>query len=650
LSDEPFRRIVETAAEGIWTIDAEAKTSFVNPKLTQLLGYTAEEMHNRSLFDFMDGEWRLAAQANLGRRQGGISEAWLATSPIHDETGKYVGALAMVRDVTEGRRAAEELRVAEARFRSLFEHSPNVLWEEDLSDFKHYIDELRRSGVTDIRAYLESRPDEVRLCLAKVRVLDVNQAALRLYEAPDKAALLTGLGRILTPDSFKVLTQELIALAEGQTLFESEATNQSFSGQKNHVLLKALVAPGCEHSLSRVYVSIVDITARKQLEEQLRHSQKMDAIGQLAGGIAHDLNNLLTVIHGNASLLEVRDTLPSEKVEALEGITQATERAAALIRQLLTFSRRQVLQRRRLDLNEVVRSLAKLLDRILGADIRLELDLDAGPLFTRADPSMLDQVLMNLVVNARDAMATGGELRIETSRAAVTDVDRLRFPDIGLGPHVCVRVTDTGCGIPPESLPHVFEPFFTTKADGKGTGLGLATVFGIVKQHGGALRITSTLGRGTSLSVLLPEFGDESSELAPRARKVPQPARGGSEHILLVEDEEPVRRLVKRLLEGQGYRVSVAASGAEALELWFAAGDSFDLLLTDMVMPGGISGPELANRLLELRPRLKVLFTSGYPGNIAGKGLELRAGVNFLQKPFLPLALFDCVRSRLDAP
>jgi len=663
-SEELYRRIVETAAEGIWTIDVEAKTSFVNRKLTELLGYTAEQMHGRTLFEFMDDDWRAAAETNLARRQGGVSEehefkfrrkdgselwASLATSPIHDASGRYGGALSMVRDITEGRRAAEDLRAAEARFRSLFEHSPSVLWEEDLSDFKHYVDELRRSGVSDIRTYLESRPDEVRVCLSKVRVLDVNQAALRLYEATDKASLLTGLARILTPDSLKVLTQELIALAEGRTVFESEASNQSFGGKKNYVLLKALVAPGCEETLSRVYVSIVDITARKELEEQLGHSQKMEAVGQLAGGIAHDLNNLLTVIHGNASLLDGASVSPADRADALEGITQATERASALIRQLLTFSRRQVLQRRRLDLNEVASSLAKLLDRVLGADIQLKLDLEPSPLLTRADPSMIDQVLMNLVLNARDAMPTGGSLRIETARASVSESDRVRFPDAAPGAHVSVRVTDTGCGIPAESLDHVLEPFFTTKADGKGTGLGLATVFGIVKQHGGALRIASTVGRGTSVSVLLPEFRDEASERPPVPNEHPRASHGGHEHILLVEDEQHVQKLVRRLLEGRGYRVSVATTAVEALERWAASTD-FDLLLTDVVMPGGVSGLELAHRLIGLRPSLKVILMSGYPGNARVQGFELCEGVNFLQKPFTPPALLACVRSRLDAP
>ena len=661
-SEARYRRIVETAEEGIWTIDAEARTSFVNPKMAQMLGYTAEEMGGRALLDFMDDEWRTIAQEKLARRQHGIaeehefkflrkdgSELWalLSTNPIRDADGAYAGALALVHDITKRRQAEDLLRSTEARFRSLFENSPTVLWEEDLSELKKHLDTLRSGGVTDMRAHLLRHPEEVVVCLSKVKVLDVNQAAVRLYEARDKTELLSGLERILMPESYEVLREEVIAFAEGQTVFESEATDQTFTGRKNHILLKALVAPGCEATFSRVYISIVDITARKLLEEQLLQSQKMEAIGQLAGGVAHDFNNLLTVIHGNTSILQMDDTSDEHRAEALVEIARATERAAGLTRQLLTFSRRQVLQPRQLDINDIVTGLARMLERVLGEDVRLHVKLYPRRLVTRADAGMLDQVVMNLVVNARDAMPEGGELTIETSETRVEAEELVRFPDARPGPHVCVRVTDTGGGIPPETLAHIFEPFFTTKAPGKGTGLGLATVFGIIKQHGGAVRVTSEVGRGTSFAILIPATTDVG--LATQESQATLPPRGGTESILLVEDDEAVRRLAQRLLEVRGYRVRVARTGVEALQMWKEGDDAFELVMTDIVMPGGISGRDLAERLIALRPGLKVIYMSGYAGEVAGRGVHLRQGVNFLQKPFGPTSLLECVRTRLDS-
>jgi two-component system, cell cycle sensor histidine kinase and response regulator CckA len=662
-SETRYRRIVETAEEGIWMLDAEALTSFVNPKMAHMLGYSVEEMQGRALHDFMDETGRASAERYIGRRQQGIaeqhefrflrkdgSELWalLATNPIQDPGGPYAGALAMVTDITERRREVAELRATEARFRSLFEHSPNCLWEEDLSEVKQRFDELRASGVVDMRAHLEHHPEEIAFCLSKVKVLDVNQAALRHYQAANKAELIEGLDRILTAESFKVLTEELIALAEGQTVFESEAIDQTFTGKRNHILLKALVAPGAEATLSKIYVSIVDITEHLQLEEQLRQSQKMDAIGHLAGGVAHDFNNLLTVIHGNAALLQAPGVSAQQQAEAIDHITLATERAAGLTRQLLALSRRQVLQPRQLDVNEVVVNLTKLLERVLNADVALKLHLHPHPLLVRADAGLLDQVLMNLVVNARDAMPGGGQIVIETSETHVGEGGDVGGRDARPGRAVCLRVSDTGSGIAPAALSHIFEPFFTTKESGKGTGLGLSTAFGIVKQHGGSLSVTSDIGRGTTFTIQLPP---SDSTVAP-VREVPGVLvpRGGTESILLVEDEPQVRGLARRLLEMQGYRVQVVESGAAALELWDQTENAFDLVVTDLVMPGGISGKELVERLRLERPALKAIYISGYSGEVAGHDMALSEGVNFVQKPFGATALLECVRTCLDKP
>ncbi|MDF1824016.1 MAG: PAS domain S-box protein [Verrucomicrobiales bacterium] len=388
-----------------------------------------------------------------------------------------------------------------------------------------------------------------------------------------------------------------------------------------------------------------DVSSRKQLEEELRQSQKLEAIGQLAGGVAHDFNNILTIIHGYGSMLMMEDSSRDEIDESAQQIIQASERAANLTRQLLAFSRRQVMQPRRLDLNENVRGLSKMLKRIVGEDVNLNLSLDSSPLMTRADGGMLDQLLLNLVVNARDAMPEGGQLSIETAVRDLSEKAAAEIVDALPGSYALLRVTDTGTGISPEDMTRIFEPFFTTKEQGQGTGLGLATVFGIVKQHKGVLSVESEPGQ-TVFEILLPIV--ESVELAASGGERNSIPKGGSETILLVEDEAPVRSLARHILERAGYRVLEAAHGVEALEIWEEHQDAIQLLFTDIVMPGGVSGFELANRVREANPGIEIVFISGYSAEIAGKELALKEGQNFIQKPCSPRDLLKVIRQSLD--
>lgn len=396
----------------------------------------------------------------------------------------------------------------------------------------------------------------------------------------------------------------------------------------------------------RIVGTAEDVTAHQQLEEQLRQAQKLEAIGQLAGGVAHDFNNILAAMMMQAELTAMTKGLPAQAAEGLQEIRVAAERAANLTRQLLLFGRRQVMQTHNLDLNEVVTSLTKMLQRIISEDVRLELSLNPAPLFTRADAGMLDQVLMNLAVNARDAMPDGGRLTIETFEKIVDEELTRQHPDAAPGRYVCLCVRDTGTGIPPEVMPRIFEPFFTTKAPGKGTGLGLATVFGIVKQHRGWVKVHSEPGHGTNFQVFLPASTVASPEAARATdrRKI----NGGTETILLAEDDDAVRLLTRAILEGRGYRVLEATSGAEALALWPRHCKEIALLLTDLVMPGGISGLKLAGRLQADNPKLKVIYTSGYSAEIAGCEVALRAGENFVQKPTSPEQLLEIIRRCLD--
>ncbi|HXI69526.1 MAG TPA: GAF domain-containing protein [Verrucomicrobiae bacterium] len=386
---------------------------------------------------------------------------------------------------------------------------------------------------------------------------------------------------------------------------------------------------------------------RAKLEEQFRQSQKMEAFGQLAGGVAHDFNNILAVIQMQAGMLQTEPDVPPTQMHFAAEIEKAAERAANLTRQLLLFSRRQTLQLRDLDLNDVVVNITKMLYRILGEDIKMQIIYAPQPLFVHADAGMMDQILMNLTVNSRDAMPKGGQLIIETSAVELDEPAASQTDHARPGSFACLSVSDTGGGIPAEILPHIFEPFFTTKDVGKGTGLGLATVFGIVQQHQGWINVLSEPGRGATFRIYFPRLAkavEKKSTLRATARM-----RGGSETILLVEDDASLRKSVRTTLSRLGYKVVEAMTGVEALEVWKLHHEEISLLLTDMVMPDGMNGIELAEKLLRKNPGLKVIYTSGYSADVDGKDFPLDEGVNFLAKPYEAHKLAKTVRSRLDA-
>jgi signal transduction histidine kinase/ligand-binding sensor domain-containing protein/CheY-like chemotaxis protein len=388
----------------------------------------------------------------------------------------------------------------------------------------------------------------------------------------------------------------------------------------------------------------------EQSEAKLRQSQKMEAIGQLAGGVAHDFNNLLCVIRGNADLVLMdQGALGEQSLDCLKQITAAADRAANLTRQLLAFSRKQVMQSEPLNLTGVIGNLTKMLKRIIGEDIELHCTSAERLPFVQADVGMIEQVLVNLVVNARDAMPRGGQLVIETESVRLTTRDIQANPEAREGRFVCLTVSDTGTGIAPEHLPHIFEPFFTTKAPGQGTGLGLATVYGIVKQHQGWIEVLSKGGDGTTFKIFLPVI-DLPPILSTSEPDNAKP-KGGSETILVVEDDDGVRSLMRRLLEGFGYRTVEAASGREALERYIERMSEIDLLVTDMVMPEGVTGRDLAEQMRARRPNLKVLFMSGYSPEVAGKDTDfIRShGSHFLQKPAPPRELLQTIRHCLDS-
>ncbi len=390
--------------------------------------------------------------------------------------------------------------------------------------------------------------------------------------------------------------------------------------------------------------AVSDITERKRLEEQLRQAQKMEAVGKLAGEVAHDFNNLLTAISGYAEALT--DYLPSSSPahEDAEEITRAAQRAAALTRQLLAYSRQQILAPQVLELPLVVDRLGAMLRRLIGEDVRLVIQHSPGESFVRVDRGQIEQVLLNLVVNARDAMPDGGTITISTAPVEVDQALDGAPRDVAPGPHVCLTVADTGTGMDEATRRRAFDPFFTTKAQGKGTGLGLSTVYGIVRQSEGGVLLESTPGSGTTVRVYLPRVHEQPGDLLPDSREKPAPETGGV--ILVVEDEELVRDLVCRTLRRAGYSVLVAEDGEAALRVSGGFPSAIDLMVSDVIMPR-MGGRELADRITASRPGLPILFVSGYANEATGASGILARGAEYLQKPFTPSMLLERVREML---
>jgi PAS domain S-box-containing protein len=399
--------------------------------------------------------------------------------------------------------------------------------------------------------------------------------------------------------------------------------------------------------INGMVITVEDITERLMLEAQLRQSQKMESVGQLAAGVAHDINNILTVIQGHAGLLLNAVPPGAGSTRSIKQISAAAERGASFIRQLLTFSRKQIFRSKILDLNAVLHNLKGMLPRLIGEDITLETHCQPDLPCIQADTGMVEQIVMNLAVNSRDAMPKGGKLTIATSAAEIDAAYLRQHPEAHVGWFICLTVADTGCGMEPKVLQRIFEPFFTTKEVGKGTGLGLATVYGVVKQHHGWLEVQSEVGVGTTFKVFLPvagKAGDAPADPSDKSENV----RGGKETILLVEDEIGLLELAREILQQYQYRVLIASSGVEALRVWDESNGQIDLLLTDMIMPGGMTGTDLAAELKRRKSGLKVIYASGYSSALTGK--DFTQGDNiFLAKPYQPNQMAQLIRNTLDA-
>ena len=504
----------------------------------------------------------------------------------------------------ERRRAEDELRRNESILRLLFEHNPLPIWLYEI----------------------ETR-----------KFLRVNQAAVELYG--------------YSAEEFEGMTiAEIRPESQREKEYASEKRPEAKLGEREFWLHQAkdgrafeveLISHELEYAGKRVGLVVAqDISERRHLESQLRQAQKMEAVGRLAGGVAHDFNNLLMVIKGHSELLLNALDTSSQIARKVEQIDKSADRASALTRQLLAFSRRQVLQPQVISVNAIVEEMGKLLPRLIGEDIELMIRTAKDLGSVKADASQMEQVIMNLAVNARDAMPNGGKLLIETANVHIDQTYTVTHPLMRMGPYIQLVVTDSGTGMDAETQAHIFEPFFTTKEKGKGTGLGLATVYGIVKQSGGFIWVYSELGKGTSFKIYLPRVGQTEEHAAtPRAAtELPM----GTETVLLTEDEQDVREIARQFLESGGYRVIEAKDGVEAIRLAATHRGEIRLLVTDMVMPG-MTGQELASRLQREHPGLNVVFMSGYSEHAATEMVDADPSVRLLTKPFSRAAILRTV-------
>jgi len=605
--------ILEAAPDAVVTIDHEGKIFEWNPAAEKMFGYTRADVLGKDLAELIIPT-RLQEQHRAGLKN-------------------FLNAGAGPGAIVDRRVELKAKRASGAEF--LIEMAVTRLAAEGAPLFAGFIRDITERKRTEMEiqklaAFPRWNPNPVFEFSADGALTYFNDAA---------QGLASSLGRdhpsAILPSDTADIVKECLMKGQNRVRFESTVAGQTVAWTFVPVASSQVV-----HGYAR------DATERLAQEAQLWQAQKMESIGQLAAGVAHDFNNLLSVVQGYSTVLMEDQELKPETTEALKQISSATERATHLTRQLLTLSRKQVIQVHPLDLHEVINNASKMVRRAIGESIALQFNYSPGLPAIEADPGMMEQVILDLATNAREAMPEGGQLTIGTKAVEVDDTWLRHNPEARRGRFVCLSVTDTGSGMDEATLARIFEPFFTTKSGGKGTGLGLATVYGIIKQHQGWIEAHSQVGHGTTFNVFLPV---SSKTPAATTSKGSRPvARGGTETILLVEDEPAVLMMAKGILQRLGYRVIAAPSGDEAVPLWREEAARIDLLLTDMVMPGSLNGRELAEQLLQEKPGLKVLYTSGYSLELIGSSLTASKNFIFLPKPYHPDTLAQTVRKCLD--
>ncbi|MCH6554676.1 MAG: PAS domain S-box protein [Acidobacteria bacterium] len=625
-SEERFRSMFEATAIGVAVADMNGHLVESNRRLQEMLGYSGEELHRMVFTEFTHPEdasadMELYKELITGKRDHYQMEkryirkvdrvVWvrLTVSLMRGAGNEPHFAIGMVEDITERKRAEEALRQSEAEYRSLIQGAAYGIY----------------------RSTTEGK------------FLDVNPALVAMLGYDSEAELLAA---NLATEIYRDPGERARIVARHLERWDGlEVEWKRKDGTPITVRLSGRVVRGTQSELAYFEGIAENITEQRLLEAQLRQAQKMEAVGRLAGGVAHDFNNLLMVMRGYTELLLGRLSANDPLRRNAEEIQKAADRATSLTQQLLAFSRKQVMQPKVFDLNAVVSDTEKMLRRLIGEDIELATILGAELSRVKADPGQIEQVILNLAVNARDAMPQGGKLVLETANVELTQAFARQHPGVTPGPHVMLAMSDTGVGMDAETQARIFEPFFTTKEKGKGTGLGLATVYGIVKQSGGYIWVYSEAGQGTTFEIYLPRV--EDAVTADQEEQVASQSPSGSETVLVVEDEAPVRKLAREFLENSGYTVLEAEDPVEAIKLSDRHQGPIHLMVTDAVMPK-MSGHELAQQMASVRPEMKVLYVSGYTDDALGQYGVLTQDSFFLQKPFSLDTLARKMRTLLE--
>jgi two-component system, cell cycle sensor histidine kinase and response regulator CckA len=628
-SSELFRVVAETASDAIISIDQHSVILFANPATERIFGYPISEilgqqvtllmpecfrhLHKTSLRSYVDTGQKHIRWTGLqltGLHKGGAEIPLEISFGEHVRDGQHIFT-GILRDVSERSRIEQELRHSQEKYAKMIHSSPDAITLRSLPD-RRYIE--ISDGFTRLTGYTAEE------------VIGKTPSEIGIW--PDDSPH----------------TEILENIQREGAVREVEFSFRTKTGEQRYAIVSAVRLTLGDQSY--MLSTSRDITERRSLERQLLQSQKMDAIGRLAGGVAHDFNNLLGVILGQIELLQTEFQHSATVHRRAEAIEQAGRRAAELTKQLLAFSRQQFIEPRVVDANAIVRDIENLLRKLIGEDVELTTRLQQNAGNIKVDPSQLEQILMNLAVNARDAMPEGGKLILETAHVELDEAYARQHLGAQAGDCLMLVVSDTGIGMDSQILARIFEPFFTTKADGRGTGLGLSTVYGIVKQNNGYIMAYSEVGHGTTFRIYFPRV-PEAAELRNQKSTQPESTKG-SETILIVEDEEALRELARELLEANGYKVIEAERGETAICLVESSQTPIDLLLTDIVMPG-MGGKQLAKRLLELRPGLRVLYMSGYTDEVINNRGVLPENTLLLPKPFTRAVLLRKVREALDS-
>jgi PAS domain S-box-containing protein len=626
--EEQFRRFFELGNVGMAIVAPDSTFVELNQEICKLLGYDRGELCGMKWFEITHPDDRAldpehfeslvkgekeaySIEKRLVRKDGSLLYGSISVKAVRHEDGSLENAIVVLQDVTTRAMAEQALRSSEERYRDLIENAHDIIYTHDLDG----------------------------------NYTSMNAAVEYITGFTPEEAMGKNIRDIIVPDELPRVTEMIRRKLQGERVTNYELEIRAKDGRTVTVEVNTRIVyrdgePVAIQGIAR------DITGRKRLEEQLLQAQKLESVGRLAGGIAHDFNNMLTAINGYSDLA-LRKMEPEDTVRGyLEEIKKAGERSALLTNQLLAFSRRQILHPQLIRINDVIHDTMNMLKRMIGEDIDLETELKQAVGTIKFDPGQLSQILMNLTVNARDAMPDGGKVTIETSNIFIDP--NYASTHVGLlpGAYVLLTVSDTGSGMSPEVQEQIFEPFFTTKGVGKGTGLGLATVYGIVRQSGGGIFVYSEEGHGSTFKIYIPRVADE---VAPDHEEAAPPKLAvGTETILLAEDEDLVRSLSRQVLEACGYTVIEARDGLEALEILEKEDGRIDLLVTDVIMPR-MGGRELAERLRLSRPELPILFASGYTDEAVVRHGVLDSNMNFIQKPFTLDDVARKVRDLLDA-